>query len=331
MLRAGADGTVEMANAANGQRYARFTEDAPVRAAAFDALRQSVVTGTDNGLVHLWRALTPATVTNQPAGDQQGEFSATGHLMTGIGADGGLSLWEMTDGHQPEIVASVPSPAHDGLFTPDGATLVTVGSDSATVWSVVDPHHPARLSSIDDPAGRSPGSTTMVPGTSTLAMSTPDGSVTFWDLAQPRRPRRTAIVRIGPPGRPRDLRRRSCSPPPRGAPARVPTHRPADRCLRPRAPDDPGDADRSRRPVREVPPTSRSAGMAASWPPPTGPMPSGCGTSPTRLARWPARSSRPPRSRARSRSPRAGACWPSGVPTAPSICGTCGTPGTSSR
>ncbi len=202
LLRAGADGTVEMANAANGQRYARFTEDAPVRAAAFDPLRQSVVTGTDNGTIHLWRALTPATVANQPAGDQQGKFSATGRLMTGLGADGGLSLWEMTDGHQPEVAASVPSPARDGLFTPDGETLITVGSDDATVWSVVDPHHPARLSSIDDPAGRYPGSTTMIPGTSTLAMSTPDGSVAFWDLAQPRRPRRTAIVRVGPPGVP---------------------------------------------------------------------------------------------------------------------------------
>jgi WD40 repeat protein len=202
LLRAGVDGTVEMVNAANGQRYTRFTEAAPVRAAAFDAIRRSVVTGTDNGTVHLWRALAPATVANQPTGDQQGEFSATGQLMTGMGADGGLSLWEMTDGREPEVVASVPSAARDGFFTPDGTILVTVGSGGATVWSVVDPRHPARLSSIDDPAGRDAGSTTMIPGTSALAMSAPDGSVAFWDLAQPRRPRRTARLRIGPPGAP---------------------------------------------------------------------------------------------------------------------------------
>ena len=201
LLRATADRTVEVTNVNSGQRYARFTEDTPIRAGVFNAGGQDVVVGVDSGTVHLWRPLMPYTVANQPSGDQWGDFSATGHLMIGIGADGGSSLWVTANQHRPEVAASLPSPFCGGLFTPDGGTLITVSTTGAELWSVTSPRHPARLSTIAEPAGRCvSGATSMLPGTSTLALSAPDGSLAFWDVTSPHRPRLTATVQLGPPG-----------------------------------------------------------------------------------------------------------------------------------
>jgi len=203
LLRPGVNGAAEIVTVNNGRVYARLAEDTLIRAAVFNPGKASVVVGTGSGALHLWRPLAPFTATNDPTGNQWGEFNGASQLMTGIGTDGGLSLWGTADRRQPEVVASLSIQASGGLFTADGKTLITAGPRGVALWSVSEPRHPALLSTIAESAGRyTPRTISLLPGMRTLVLSAPDGSLAFWDVALPRRPHLTAILRIGRPGVP---------------------------------------------------------------------------------------------------------------------------------
>ncbi|MEO3809000.1 WD40 repeat domain-containing protein [Sphaerisporangium sp. B11E5] len=123
------------------------------------------------------------------------------HLMTAVGRDERLRLWDIGDPLRPRLLSEVPTdddPGHytsldAAAFSPDGRLLVTAKDGAILLWDVTDAARPARLKR-ELPHGDIVHSLAFTPGGRVLAAAGNDGRIPLWDLTDPARP-----VRLGRP------------------------------------------------------------------------------------------------------------------------------------
>ncbi|PZF99756.1 nSTAND1 domain-containing NTPase [Micromonospora deserti] len=113
-------------------------------------------------------------------------FSPDGSLIAVASRDGTVHLWQITDVHNPEKLATLKpdsGPVHMIAFSPDGRMLVAA-TDAGSVprWDLRDPRSPRP---IDPPLRASQDytySVTFSPDGRTLAAGNADGTVQLWDV-----------------------------------------------------------------------------------------------------------------------------------------------------
>ncbi|SOD60110.1 WD-40 repeat-containing protein [Streptomyces zhaozhouensis] len=112
----------------------------------------------------------------------QAAFGPDGHLLTSDNS-GRLALWSLRPG--PRLVSALPSADDDFVivgYHPDGALAASGGwGGRVTVWDVSDPTLPARAATLTDTV-EDVTDVRFSPDGTTLAVTTADGTVEFWDL-----------------------------------------------------------------------------------------------------------------------------------------------------
>jgi hypothetical protein len=135
-------------------------------------------------------------------------FSPDGRTLATRAVDDTVVVWSLADPRHPRRIAALVSghgerPTPAVVFSPDGRRLAT-GSEDGTVrlWDLAAPSHPSTL-----PTARSLSFSGQigVSDTHTVAAFSSDGRtltaimgnsvVTRWNVADPRRPVRTAVLR----------------------------------------------------------------------------------------------------------------------------------------
>ncbi|GGM37043.1 WD40 repeat domain-containing protein [Dactylosporangium sucinum] len=145
-----------------------------------------VAAGTVDGPVHIWNALTGATV--QRLAGHGGLVSTVayrgdGRVLATGGWDATVRLWDSFTGKPIRTLEGHTQDVNALAFTADGTRIVSAGEDTLLrVWDVatgqredlVVPHSEAILGLATDPAGRY------------LATASADRSVVLWDARQLR-------------------------------------------------------------------------------------------------------------------------------------------------
>lgn len=122
-------------------------------------------------------------------------YSPDGRTAAVGGANGSVTLWDLTDPARP-----TPSAFMTGLFgrvnavayRSDGRVLAAAGGQGLMLWTVTDPRHPVMVASIP-PGDDALVAVAFAPGSGLLATSRGDNVVQLWDVSEPSRP-----VPVGP-------------------------------------------------------------------------------------------------------------------------------------
>jgi WD40 repeat protein len=129
-------------------------------------------------------------------------FAPGGDVLATAGQN--VVLWDVTDPRHPAKLPTLPMGDHPGLmstvrFTEDGSTLAGGSNNTVDLWGVSDIRRPGALAAL---AGQSGNVTALayraqqhllVVGSSN-SVANLEGSMTMWDLASPRQPRKLVTV-----------------------------------------------------------------------------------------------------------------------------------------
>jgi WD40 repeat protein len=188
---------------------------------------RALLAGADGGMTtSLWDLSDPAHPVRTVSVNRTALFSPDGHVMASED-----QLWNVTDPRRPTHLAGFDG-GDPVAFSPDGRELSANlhNSNQATLWNVADPTHPVRLSTVGGSdqgaftpndsvyatsSSDSPATTTLwsldgvrlatVAGTEPvfspdghlLATRADDGTVQLWNMADPTRPQRLAVIAGG--------------------------------------------------------------------------------------------------------------------------------------
>ncbi|GAA5171406.1 hypothetical protein GCM10023321_69930 [Pseudonocardia eucalypti] len=149
--------------------------------------------------VRVWRRVPgreldlagPAAYLEHPTQVLSAMFDPRGRWLVSSGADDRLRFWS-TAGLGTIRDPLFDHPGHGGplAFSPDGALLATLGATEATIrlWDLTGPE-PRPIGPDLDPRYDDVLALAFTPDGRTLVSGTADGTVSFWDLADPAAPR----------------------------------------------------------------------------------------------------------------------------------------------
>jgi WD40 repeat protein len=168
-------------------------ENTIVLAIAFSPDGRTLVTGSDD--VRFFD-VSHGTRLSSVAGGQTGyvadiAFSPDGNLVVTAGHDGDLALWDART-RQPTgtSIAAGTGPLGHVAFSPDGSTIAALSQSGVlTLWDVATRQQIGRpiTAHTDEYVSDNSGPASSLPGLAylddnTVVTSSPDGSLTFWDL-----------------------------------------------------------------------------------------------------------------------------------------------------
>ncbi|MGW1173573.1 nSTAND1 domain-containing NTPase [Kitasatospora sp. NPDC002543] len=183
------DGTVRLWDVATGTTLTTLTtltgHTAPVRSVAFGPDGHTLATGSHDGTVRLWDVATRKTVstlTGHTGPVRSVVFSPDGRTLA-TGGSAAVRLWDVATGRTVTTLTgadadAVPPPA----FSPDGRTLVTVGTDATVrLWDVATGKALVTFTGRTGPVR----SVAFSPDGRTLATGGDDGSARLWFYIAP--------------------------------------------------------------------------------------------------------------------------------------------------
>ncbi|MEU4088016.1 WD40 repeat domain-containing protein [Streptomyces aureus] len=192
-----------------------------VNAVVFSPDGRLLATGSSDGTVVLWDvtdASRPARIAGL-GGHRRAvnavEFGPDGRLLATGGTDGNVILWDVTDPTNPARSATLvhPRPAwplrdgwrqggvHGVSFGPDGRFVACAADRTVTLWDISDAAHPGRCATLTHQRNL------WLSGPVTTVRFGPDGRLlatgssgdkntgVLWDVGDPARPVRRAVVR----------------------------------------------------------------------------------------------------------------------------------------
>jgi WD40 repeat protein len=139
-------------------------------------------------------------------------LSPDGRVVATVTFAGQLALWNVADPRHPARIAATPSgdrnPLWGEAFSPDGRTLAAAYTDRIFLWDVASPARPRLLRvlpapvasdpvtepGIDSQGPFSPQDITFSPDGHLLASVTGAGRVTVWNVTDPARAARAAVM-----------------------------------------------------------------------------------------------------------------------------------------
>lgn len=178
------------------------------RTLAFSPDGRMVASGSAEGRITLWnlgragrpRAFGPPFVGHKGrykeiyalAMTQDGTMIATG------GRDTTVALWDTAEPGRPRRLGTLTGHTGEGVdavaFTPDGKMLATGdGKETVLLWDLSDRAHPRRLATPLTGPTNIVRTLVFSPDGKTLIVGGDQGTI-FWDVRQPDRPRRLALV-----------------------------------------------------------------------------------------------------------------------------------------
>ncbi|MFF3376329.1 hypothetical protein ACFYXF_25670 [Streptomyces sp. NPDC002680] len=169
---------------------------------------------TGGDALRFWNATDPtrpaplaAPVAGRSGTRVSSVYSPRRGLLAVGGGDGAMRIFDVSDGGHPvalsDWVQASKGAVHTLRFSPDGRTLATASSFQATgttsgrveLWSVADPRHPRRLSTVLVTERQSTSTVDFSPDGTTLAVGggTADGSerthlLRLWDVSDAAHP-----------------------------------------------------------------------------------------------------------------------------------------------
>ncbi|MFF4625376.1 WD40 repeat domain-containing protein [Nonomuraea jabiensis] len=203
----------DTANPVSPRQTDQLRVDADQGRLAFSPDSRMIAGGDSDGRITLWnleRAGRPATYGPPLVGHQDGEYkdiyalalAVDGSMVATGGRDTTVELWDTADPAMPRRLSALTGhhgPYETGAvggvaFAPDGTMLATGdGTGTVVLWDLADRARPRRLApSLTGPTGivrsllYSPDSATLIVGG--------DSGTIFWDVRNPTRPRRLALI-----------------------------------------------------------------------------------------------------------------------------------------
>jgi WD40 repeat protein/energy-coupling factor transporter ATP-binding protein EcfA2 len=172
----------------------------PIKPLLFSPDGRTLIAGQSQNTVDLWDvgdparpwALTP--LTGFSAAVRTVAFSPDGHTMATGGDDRVTQLWDVADVRRPQLLTTIPGPkaqVQAAAFSRDGQTVAVAGADMVVRLEDVSAFaFPARAHSPVYSVAIGPDGHTLVTGNA-------DGTVGFWDTADPYRPRPSGLLATG--------------------------------------------------------------------------------------------------------------------------------------